>query len=314
MATNEAKTGPDTDALFTQLAEPFGPSEIKWRVTHTSHDGTRGAVIAFADPRAYTDRLNQLFTPSGWTRNYDVTTVSAVSRQKRDKIIQTGKVLVTCTLTIARLGTHSGSGEQWADEQNAMTSAEAQAFKRASSCFGLGRYLYNLPETWVDLDGQGKPTRLPALPNWALPKANSATGKTNPACGPRPPEVQRGPIDQKTTAKIEGLRRILGDPIYREILWRVARARQANAIPNAQLQANRCGGDGTRIAGNPQGAVAGRVDRRYAIRLRARPLAHRVNDNNRQSRSTQASGFGTRRAGRATCRLSARAPCSPARL
>ena len=198
MATNEAKTGPDTDALFTQLAEPFGPSEIKWRVTHTSHDGTRGAVIAFADPRAYTDRLNQLFTPSGWTRNYDVTTVSAVSRQKRDKIIQTGKVLVTCTLTIARLGTHSGSGEQWADEQNAMTGAEAQAFKRASSCFGLGRYLYNLPETWVDLDGQGKPTRLPALPNWALPKANSATGKTNPACGPRPPEVQRGPIDQKT--------------------------------------------------------------------------------------------------------------------
>jgi hypothetical protein len=237
MATNQAKTGPNTDALFTQLAEPFGLSEIKWRVTHTTHDGTRGAVIAFADPRAYTDRLNQLFTPSGWTRNYDVTAVSAVSRQKRDKVIQTGKVLVTCTLTIARLGTHTGSGEQWADEQNAMTSAEAQAFKRASSCFGLGRYLYNLPETWVTLDDRGRPIKLPTLPAWALPKSNSAAGKTNPACGPRPPEVQRGPIDQKTTAKIEGARCILGDPIYREILWRVARARQATAIPNAQLQA-----------------------------------------------------------------------------
>jgi hypothetical protein len=117
-----------------------------------------------------------------------------------------------------------------------MTAAEAQAFKRAASCFGLGRYLYNLPETWVPLDGQGKPTRLPALPNWALPKANPATGKTNPACGPRPPVVQRGPIDQETTAKIEGFRRTLGDPIFGEILWRVARARQANAIPNAQLQ------------------------------------------------------------------------------
>ena len=44
MATNEAKTVRIPDALFTQLAEPFGPSEIKWRVTHTSHDGTRGAV------------------------------------------------------------------------------------------------------------------------------------------------------------------------------------------------------------------------------------------------------------------------------
>jgi hypothetical protein len=237
MANNEPKTGPDTDALFTQLAEPFSLSEIKWRVTHRTHDGTRGAVIAFADPRAYTDRLNQLFTPSGWTRNYDVTAVSAVSRQKRDKIIQTGKVLVTCTLTIARLGTHTGSGEQWADEQNAMTSAEAQAFKRASSCFGLGRYLYNLPETWVSVDDHGRPIKLPTLPAWALPKSNSSAVKTNPACGPRPPEVQRGPIDQKTTAKIEGFRRILGDPIYREILWRVARARQATAIPNAQLQA-----------------------------------------------------------------------------
>jgi hypothetical protein len=237
MATNE-KTGPDTDALFTQLAEPFQPAEIKWRVTHATHDGSRGAVIAFADPRAYTDRLNQLFTPSGWTRNYDVTTVSAVSRQKRDKIIQTGKVLVTCTLTIARLGTHSGSGEQWADEQNAMTSAEAQAFKRAASCFGLGRYLYNLPETWVPLDGQGKPTRLPSLPEWALPRANQALGKPNPACGPRPPVVQPGPIDQKTTVTIEGFRRILGDPIYGEILRRVARVRQATAIPNARLQAS----------------------------------------------------------------------------
>jgi hypothetical protein len=180
----------------------------------------------------------QIETSIGDMRHYDVTTVSAVSRQKRDKIIQTGKVLVTCTLTIARLGTHSGSGEQWADEQNAMTSAEAQAFKRSASCFGLGRYLYNLPETWVTLDGQGKLTRLPALPNWALPKVNAAIGKTNPACGPRPPVVQRGPIDQQTTATIEGFRRILGDPIYGEILWRVARARRGNEIPNAVLQAN----------------------------------------------------------------------------
>jgi hypothetical protein len=99
-------------------------------------------------------------------------------------------------------------------EGNKGDKIEAQAFKRAASCFGLGRYLYNLPETWVDLDGQGKPTRLPALPNWALPQANSATGKTNPACGPRPPEVQRGPIDQRITGKIEGFRRILGDPLH----------------------------------------------------------------------------------------------------
>jgi len=32
------------------------------------------------------------------------------------------------------------TGEEWADDENGMTSADAQAFKRACSCFGLGRY------------------------------------------------------------------------------------------------------------------------------------------------------------------------------
>ena len=237
MATEDMKANTNLDALFTQLAEPFDPSEIKWRVTHTNRDGNRGAVIAYADPRAYTDRLNQLFTPTGWTRSYQVSTVSSVTRMKRDKLIQTGKVLVTCTLTITGLGCHSGSGEEWADEQNAMTTAEAQAFKRAASCYGLGRYLYNFAEMWVSLNEYRQPVEFPKLPHWALPKGNN-TGKSHPAAGSRPPAVQRGPIDQKTTVRIEGFRRIFGNPIYGEILWRIARARQANAIPNAQLQAN----------------------------------------------------------------------------
>jgi hypothetical protein len=237
MATEEMKANTNLDALFTQLAEPFDPSEIKWRVTHTNRDGNRGAVIAYADPRAYTDRLNQLFTPTGWTRSYQVSTVSSVTRMKRDKLIQTGKVLVTCTLTIAGLGCHSGSGEEWADEQNAMTTAEAQAFKRAASCYGLGRYLYNFAEMWVPLNEYRQPVEFPKLPHWALPKGNN-TDKSHPAAGSRPPAAQRGPMDQKTTVRIEGFRCILGDPIYGEILWRIAQARQANAIPNAQLQAD----------------------------------------------------------------------------
>jgi hypothetical protein len=232
MATEAGTPNPELNALFAQLTEPFDPSEIKWRVTHTTRDGSRGAVIAFADPRAYSDRLNQVFTPSGWTRTYQVNTVSSVTRTKKDKLIQTGKVLVTCTVTIAGLGTHADSGEEWADEENAMTSAQAQAFKRACICFGLGRYLYNFAEMWVPLNQHRQPLHFPTLPQWALPKSGSIDGKS----GARLPAVQRGPVDQKTTAKIEGFRRILGDPIYGEILWRVSRARRANAIPNAQLQ------------------------------------------------------------------------------
>jgi hypothetical protein len=236
MATQETKPNQDADTLLLRLAEPFEISEIKWRVTHTNKDGSRGALIAFADPRAYTDRLNQLFTPTGWTRSYEISTVSSVTRMKRDKLIQTGKVLVTCTLTISGLGCHSGSGEEWADEENAMTSAEAQAFKRSASCFGLGRYLYNLCEMWVALDEHRRPIEYPVLPEWALPKAvgNSDRGESGANHGP----IQHGPIDQRVTTKIEGFRSSLGNLIFGEILWRVARARKANAIPNAQLQSS----------------------------------------------------------------------------
>ena len=237
MATEEVEATTEMDVCFAHLAEPFDPSEIKWRVTHTTKDGSRGAVIAYADPRAYTDRLNQLFTPTGWTRSYEVTTVSSLTRMKRNKLIQTGKVLVTCTLTITGLGCHAGSGEEWADEENAMTTAEAQAFKRAASCYGLGRYLYNFAEMWVPLNEHRQPRDFPTLPQWALPKAGAA-GSCHPASGPRPATIQRGPIDQKTTVRIEGFRRILGELIYGEILWRIAHIRRANDIPNAVLQAN----------------------------------------------------------------------------
>ena len=60
----------------------------------------------------------------------------------------------SCRLTIDGLGSHSGLGEEWADNENAGTAAEAQAFKRACSCFGLGRYLYDLGGNWVDLDNR----------------------------------------------------------------------------------------------------------------------------------------------------------------
>jgi hypothetical protein len=165
------------DGLLNQLAEPFPPELVAWRVTATTRDrrGNRGQVVAYADQRAYTDRLNNIFTPLGWTREYTVQTVQNFERPQRnesgakDSSIA-AKVMVTCRVTIFGMGTHSGTGEEWATDENALTRAEAQAFKRACSCFGLGRYFYDLPRTWVDLDDQRRPLEHPRLPDWALPK------------------------------------------------------------------------------------------------------------------------------------------------
>jgi hypothetical protein len=45
--------------------------------------------------------------------------------------------------------TNSGAGQEWADDNNGMTSADAQQCKRAC---GLGRYFYDFNAPWVDLD------------------------------------------------------------------------------------------------------------------------------------------------------------------
>ena len=79
----EKYTDEQVRQLEAALENPFDPSEIKWRVTNTTSDRRRGQVIAYADPRAYTDRLNALFTVRGWTREYAVQVIQNFERKDR---------------------------------------------------------------------------------------------------------------------------------------------------------------------------------------------------------------------------------------
>jgi hypothetical protein len=164
--------------VHKKLVEPFDPGEIKWRVTATTkvqHKGgvrKRGQLVAYADQRAYTDRLNEVFGDWGWTRNYDVQVVQNFERRGGADSTQkaaSAKVVVVSKVIVHGFGSHTGVGEEWADDENAATRAEAQAFKRACACFGLGRYLYDLGTVWVDLDEYNRPAQTPNLPVWALP-------------------------------------------------------------------------------------------------------------------------------------------------
>jgi hypothetical protein len=89
----------------------------------TSNDGRSGLILPFADPRAHTGRSNQLFRPAGWTRQYTISTVPSLTRMEKGKVIVTSKVLVATAVTINQLGSHTGTGEEWADCENAMTAA-----------------------------------------------------------------------------------------------------------------------------------------------------------------------------------------------
>ena len=168
--TNASVARPDVKELLAELEVPFSPDQVQWRVTNSTNDKKRGQIVPYADPRAYTDRLNTLFSPQGWTREYKVETMSNITRVKKGESLLSGKVLVTCTVTIFGLWSHSGTGEEWADVDNSVTSADAQAFKRACSCFGIGRYFYDIPPIWADLDQNRQPVRTPVLSAWALPE------------------------------------------------------------------------------------------------------------------------------------------------
>ena len=179
-------TGAALEVILRRLREPFDPALISWVVKARRNKGKQGLVLPYADPRAYSDRLDELFTPVGWTRDYTVQVVEGIDRRMNgsDRSTVCAMVLVVCRLSVKPLGhTHSGTGEGWADDSNVLTSCDARAFKRACACFGLGRYLYDVAGSWVNLDEYDRPLSYPALPAWALPGNGSGSKGGN---GKRP--------------------------------------------------------------------------------------------------------------------------------
>jgi hypothetical protein len=127
--------------LLSRLAEPFEPQHITWKPGHTTKDGGKCMAMAYADLRAYQDRLDAILGLE-WSVEY----------------LPWGDSRVIARLTINGV-TRASTGEMEAqDEKNGMggTVAEAQAFKRAAAMFGMGRYLYDLPSEWVEFDAQRK--------------------------------------------------------------------------------------------------------------------------------------------------------------
>ncbi len=233
--------------LVAALEVPFEPSQIEWRVMNTTKNQqpARGQVVPYADQRAYTDRLNALFTPAGWTRKYTIHTSANFERSKDQKIA--AKVLVTCELTIFGLGSHSATGEEWADDDNACTSAEAQSFKRACACLGLGRYLYYFTGTWIDLDDRKRPKTVPQLAGWATPAGwleglrPSCTGGQKPsdrAAAGSGSNVQgnKGAHRNGIVQEIEQMEQMVGERMYRGLLKRVARVWNPKDIQGLETQ------------------------------------------------------------------------------
>jgi len=129
--------------ITEKLSAPFATHEIallpKGKVERNG--STFCMAMPYADPRAYQDRLNAL-APGEWS------TPAPIALTVGDKLV--------CYVTVVVCGiAHTDVGEAGPGE-NQGTEAFSQAFKRACSQFGLGRYLYDLEKAWVPYDAQRK--------------------------------------------------------------------------------------------------------------------------------------------------------------
>lgn len=163
--------------IAAQLAAPFALDDIdflpKGKVEREGK--TLCMALPYADPRVYQDRLNAI-AYGEWSTPAPV-------------VIVAGNKLI-CYVTVILCGVpHTDVGEANNNEENTGTEAFAQAFKRACSQFGLGRYLYNLEKEWVpfnaqrkmiDLDKAGKATIVRKM----YQKAGIAVGKPAPVTPP----------------------------------------------------------------------------------------------------------------------------------
>lgn len=123
--------------LLHRLAEPFAPEHLTWKPGMATKDGSKCLALAYADLRAYQERLDEV-CGLDWSVEYQ----------------PWGDNRIIARLTIHGV-TRSSTGEMGKqDMSNEMggTVAEAQAMKRAAAQFGLGRYLYDLPSVWVEYD------------------------------------------------------------------------------------------------------------------------------------------------------------------
>lgn len=122
------------------LLKPFAQKDIALKPTALTKDRTRALATPHADMRAYFVRLDKICGVENWSHTITLAERGAV-----------------CALTIFGV-TKSATGDYPVDrsDENPATSAEAQAFKRACAAFGLGRYLYALPQVWAQYDEQKK--------------------------------------------------------------------------------------------------------------------------------------------------------------
>lgn len=138
--------------IIEQLKQPFDPKVVHWRVGATTQDKTKGIALAYINARDVMKRLDDV-CGDYWQDRYPFEGCCEIGIKIGDEWIWRS----------------NGAGETQIEGEKGRYS---DAFKRAAVLWGVGRYLYYLPNEWVALKAQGRShvlAQTPNLPKWALP-------------------------------------------------------------------------------------------------------------------------------------------------
>jgi hypothetical protein len=184
----------DLQKAMEELQKPFPAEDIEWRVQRVvkTSKGNKAVVLAYVTNRAIQNRLDEVFGIGNW----------------KNEFMPWRETGVLCGISVKINGewvTKWDGAEETRIE--AVKGGFSGSMKRAAVQWGIGRYLYNLPETWVDIKEQGehyiydKATGIsgywdtPQLPAWALP----ADTDTKDTSGKQQKEQQ--PREKRATNK-----------------------------------------------------------------------------------------------------------------
>lgn len=189
--------GEEAAGVQARLAEPFPAQAVSWKAQTAS--GNRALAVAYIDARDVMDRLDAVVGAANWQDCYDVLPDgSAVCRLS----LRVGGEWITKSDV-------GGESEQ-KDEGDRRKASFSDALKRAAVKWGVGRYLYSLPKSWVGYDPTKRQlTETPSLPAWALPRAEQPQPRGRPQA---PKAVPPGPVARGQGAAAGGGAQAGGGP------------------------------------------------------------------------------------------------------
>ncbi len=136
----------DAKTIREELARPFAPEDLEWRIQVTSKDKTSGLAIPYVTNRAIQDRLDEVVGPENWYNDYK----PWHGNGKKDAQI--------CGISIYFEG--KGFITKWDGAEDSdiepIKGGLSDSMKRAAVQWGVGRVLYKMTKPlWVRIEQKG---------------------------------------------------------------------------------------------------------------------------------------------------------------